>query len=92
MGMSLGVVSVADCSPFYSSVVLLSLSCVSLSCVSPAVTMRHCLGGTRVHEFLNFYSFAELSGVFSVSLAVPMRECLGEHSCTSFSFSIALLS
>ena len=74
--------SVAGCSHFYFSVLLLSpLFCVSLSCVSPAVPMRDCMGGTLVHEFFNFYTLAELSLGFIVSLAVPMRECLGERSC-----------
>ena len=43
-----------------------------------------------MHEFLNFYSPAELSRGFSVGLAVPMPECLGKQSCTSSSFSVAL--
>ena len=42
--VALSIIPAAGCCPFYFPVLLLSpLSCVSLSCVSPAVPMRDCL-------------------------------------------------
>ena len=48
---------------------------------------------SRFISFLSHASFLSLFvSLYYFILAVPMRECLGKHSCMSFTFRIAILN